>query len=75
MTPTSHSSPATHTITNINTPYSQHHSTPAAMIDESIMDPFFAQISPQNWINPAAVPWDGWEFLSAEAYGVGGQHG
>lgn len=59
----------------MNTPYSQHHSTPAAMVDESLMNPFFAQMSPQNWISPAAVPWDGWGFLTAAEGWVGGQHG
>lgn len=74
MAPTTQSSPTTHTHTNTITSYSQHHSTPAAMIDESLMDPFFAQMSPQNWVSPAAMPWDGWDFLMTEGPGAEGQH-
>lgn len=44
------------------------------MIDESLMDPFFAQMSPQNWVSPAAMPWDGWDFLMTEGPGAEGQH-
>lgn len=37
-------------------------------MDETIMDPFFAQMHPQNWISPAAISWDGWGFLSEKQY-------
>lgn len=47
------------------------HAQPDPVImDEGIMDPFFAQMHAQNWVSPSAIPWDGWGFLSTGQYGM-----
>ncbi|KAB8270143.1 hypothetical protein BDV30DRAFT_241790 [Aspergillus minisclerotigenes] len=33
---------------------------------EYIPEPLFAQLRPQNWVSPASVQWDGWNFLAQE---------
>ncbi|KAL2005352.1 hypothetical protein VTN00DRAFT_2563 [Thermoascus crustaceus] len=33
-------------------------------VTESQMETLFAQIQPQYWVTPSAIPWEGWDFLT-----------